>query len=233
MGLDLVAWDPHAAEPVARALLKRCRTVLEYSDPQNARPDQRLGTFMAKLTMACARTGDTNVFADYAAWLKTTTPEQLGNSLMENLEPLRKFPTDETLQSAAAGLFGNTNSAWGRLPWTRMGFDDPAASDLVNVPAFRVLLVRELDRKEVCGSISFSSPNMLRFQLTNYMSGSRGIALPADNQITNGTTAELRWCDWIALSLASGKHIPPFNPFEPVEKRDTAIAAAVKTLQQQ
>jgi hypothetical protein len=232
MGLDLVAWDPKAAEPVVKTLLNRCRTVLEYSDQQNSRPDQRLGNFMAKLTLACARNGDTNAFADYAAWLKTTTPEQLGNSLMDNLEPLRKFPTNEILQSAAASLFGNTNSAWGRLPWTRMGFDDPVSSDLVNVPAFRSLLVRELDRKEVCGSISFSSPNMIRFEITNYMSGSRGIALPADNQTTNRTSVELRWCDWMALSLASGKHIPPFNPFVPVEKRDNAIEKAKTMLEQ-
>ena len=232
MGVALVAWDSRAAEPVAKTLLKRCRTVLEYSDQQNSRPDQRLGTFMAKLTLACARTGDTDAFADYAAWLKTTTPEQLGNSFMDNLEPLRKFPTNEILQSAAASLFGNTNSAWGSLPWTRTGFDDPVASDLVNVPAFRLLLVRELGRKEVCGSLSYSSPNMIRFEITNYMSGSRGIALPADNQTINETGAELRWCDWIALSLASGKHIPPFNPFAPVEKRDNAIEEAKTMLKQ-
>ena len=232
MALALAAWDSQAAEPVAKTLLKRCRTVLKYSDPHPSRPDQRLGTFMAKLTLACARKGDTNAFEDYAAWLKTTTPEQLGNSLMDNLEPLRKFPTNELLESVAADLFGNTNSTWGRLPWTRTGFDDPVASDLANVPAFRLLLVRELGRKEVCGSLSYSSPNMIRFEITNYMSGSRGIALPTDHQTTDGAGAELRWCDWIALSLASGKHIPPFDPFVPVERRDTAIDEAKTMLEQ-
>ncbi len=235
MGLDLVAWDPQAAEPVARTLLKRCRTVLEYSDqqdPQNSQSNQRMGTFMAKLTLACAQNGDTDVFEDYAAWLKTTTPEQLGFSLSDTLGPLRKYPTNEVLQSAAASLFGNTNSAWSRLPWTRTGFDDPVETDLVSVPAFRLLLVRELGRKEVCGSISFNRPNRISFEITNYMSGSQGIALPADNQPTNGTSVELRWCDWIALSLASGKHIPPFNPFVPVEKRDDAIAEAKTMLEQ-
>ena len=230
IGLDLAAWDSQAAVPVAKALVKRCRTVLEYSDQQNSRSDQRMGTFIAKLTLACAQNGDTDVFEDYAAWLKSTTPEQLGFSLSESLEPLRKYPTNEILQLAAPSLFGNTNSAWSRLPWARAGFDDPVASDLVNVPAFRLLLARELDRKEVCGSISFSSPNMIRFEITNYMSGSRGITLPVDSQITNGTSVELRWCDWIALSLASGKHIPPFNPFAPVEKRDNAIEEAEKML---
>ena len=232
MALALAAWDSQAAEPVAKTLLKRCRTVLKYSDPHPSRPDQRLGTFMAKLTLACARKGDTNAFEDYAEWLKTTTPEQLGNSLMDNLEPLRKFPTNELLESVAADLFGNTNSTWGRLPWTRTGFDDPVASDLANVPAFRLLLVRELGRKEVCGSLSYSSPNMIRFEITNYMSGSRGIALPTDHQTTDGAGAELRWCDWIALSLASGKHIPPFDPFVPVERRDTAIDEAKTMLEQ-
>jgi hypothetical protein len=233
MCLALVAWDRRAAEPVAQTLLKRSRTAIEYSDQDNSRPDPRMGTFMAKLTLACAQSGNTNVFEDYAAWLKTTTPEQLGFSLSESLEPLCKYPTNEILVAAAASLFGDTNSAWNKLPWTRIGFDDPVASDLANVPAFRLLLARELDRKEVCGSISFVNPNTIRFVITNSMnmSGSRGIALPADSQPTNGTSVELRRCDWIALSLASGNHIPIFNPFAPVEERDETIAKAKALLE--
>jgi hypothetical protein len=64
------------------------------------------------------------------------------------------------------------------------------------------------------------------------MSGSRSIALPVDSQITNGTSAELRWCDWIALSLANGKHIPAFNPFAPVAERDEVIEKAKMLLEQ-
>lgn len=62
------------------------------------------------------------------------------------------------------------------------------------------------------------------------MSGGFSYTFPEAGQTTNSTSAELRWCDWIALSLANGKHIPPFNPFAPVEKRNDAIEAAKKIL---
>ena len=226
MGMHLAAWDTPAAGPVAKTLIKRCRTVMEYSDQQNSRSGQRLGTFMAKLTLACAQTGDTKAFEDYAAWLKTTTPEQLGFSLAECLEPLRKFSTNEVLQSAAEKLFGDTNSAWSKLPWIETRGDNPVESELVNVPAFRLLLSRELERTNVCGSFTWHAPNMVDYQLTNYMSGGRGGAFPENEQPTNGTKVELRWCDWIAWSLSNGKHIPFFNPFAPIEKRDEAIQKA-------
>jgi hypothetical protein len=163
MGLYLAAWDTVAAGPVAKTLLKRCRTVTEYSDQQNSRPDERLGTFVAKLTLACAQTGDTQAFEDYAAWLKTTTPEQLGFFLSESLEPLRKFPTNEVLQAAADSLFNNTNSAWSKLPWKGTGLHNPVETELTEVPAFRRLLSRELDKKTVCGFIEWQAPNMASF----------------------------------------------------------------------
>lgn len=65
---------------------------------------------------------------------------------------------------------------------------------------------------------------------TQNMSGGFSYTFPEAGQTTNSTSAELRWCDWIALSLANGKHIPPFNPFAPVEKRNDAIEAAKKIL---
>lgn len=230
MGLHLASWDAQAAGPVAKTLIKRCRTVMEYSDQQNSRPDQRLGTFMAKLTLASTQTGDTQSFEDYAAWVKTTTPEQLGFSLSESLEPLRKFPTNEILQAAADSLFSNTNSAWSKLPWKGSGLHNPVETELTEVAAFRRLLSRELDKKTVSGFIEWQAPNMASFQITNYMSGSRGLALPESDRPAIGTKTELRWCDWIAWSLANAKQIPLFNPFAPIEKRDEAIQNAKRLL---
>jgi hypothetical protein len=226
MGLYLAAWDTTAAAPVAKTLLKRCRTVMEYSDPQNSRPDERLGTFVAKLALACAQTGDAQAFEDYAAWLKTTTPEQLGFFLSESLEPLRKFPTNEILQAAADSLFSDTNSVWSKLPWRGAGLSSAIEPEFISVPAFRRLLSRELDKKTVCGFIEWQMTNMASFQITNYLSGSRELALPEGNRPAIGTKTELRWCDWIAWSLANAKQIPLFNPFAPIEKRDEAIQKA-------
>lgn len=129
-------------------------------------------------------------------------------------------------------MFADTNSTWGRLPWQKTGFDNPASSELVNVPAFRNLLVRELDRKEVCGSVSWQASGMISYSMSNYMSGSFGYTFPEAEQTTNGVSAELRWCDWIALSLSNGKHISPYNPFAPVDKRDEALEKAKSLLRQ-
>ena len=88
------------------------------------------------------------------------------------------------------------------------------------------LLARELDRKEVCGSISWQASGMAHYSISNYLGGSFGYDFPEARQTADGTAAELRWCDWIALSLAQGKYIPPYNPFAPVADRDAAVGNA-------
>ena len=96
MGLCLAAWDPPSAGPVVKALSKHCRTAMED-------PGQKLGSFLTKLAIARARAGDPNAFEDYAEWLPTIAPEQLG--FPEPLEPLRQYPTNAILQSAAEKMF--------------------------------------------------------------------------------------------------------------------------------
>jgi hypothetical protein len=226
MALCLAAWDPPAGLSVAGTLSKRASTVMKYSG-------QQLGTFVTRLAMARAHAGDPRAFDDYVDWVITTTPEQLGLSIRDCLEPLQTFPTNQTLQAAAEKMFAGTNSAWSRLPWKQMNGDNPIGSDLVKVPAFRRLLVRELEKTNVCGSFTWRDPSTVSYEITNYQSGSYGaIGFPSSNRPANGTTSELRWCDWVAFSLSIGKHIPFFNPFAPVEERDEAIERAQALLKQ-
>ena len=127
----------------------------------------------------------------------------------------------------------HSNSAWSRLPWQKTGSDNPASSGLVKVPAFRALLVRELDRKEVCGSVSWQSSGMINYSLSDlHTSGSFRYSFPESNQATNDTRAELCWCDWIALSLSTGKHNPAYNPFVPVDQRDQMLDKAKELMRQ-
>jgi hypothetical protein len=224
IGLWLAAWDPRAALPVARVLMERCRTVTQYSDQRNP------WAVVAKLALARAHAGDMQALDDYAAWLQTVTPAQFEWSFAEAFEPLCKYATNAALEAAADRLFGNTNSAWSQLPWKGTHFQDPIASDLVKVPAFRRLLVRELDKKAPCGSVEWGQ-GILWYQLTNYMNGNDSRTWPKSDRPAEGTKAELRWCDWIAWSLAKAKQMPFFNLFAPPDQRDEAIAKAKALLE--
>ena len=219
LGLRLAAWDPPSALPVARLLMERCRTVTQYSDQKNP------WVVVAKLTMVRTQAGDLQALDDYAAWLQNTSPEQFEPVFAEAFEPLCKYATNATLQVAAERLFGDTNSPLSSFPWKEARFSDPVGSDLVKLPAFRRLLIRELGRKTLCGSVEWRQ-RTASYLMTNYMSGSRGINLPEGERPVEGARAELRWCDWIAWSLANAKQIPPFNVFAPPERRDEALAVA-------
>jgi hypothetical protein len=55
--------------------------------------------------------------------------------------------------------------------------------------------------------------------------GGFGFAFPEKQAPTNGTSDQIRWCDWIAILLANEKHILFFDPFLNIEKRDAEIKA--------
>jgi hypothetical protein len=226
MALYLAAWDPAASLPVARTLSERACSVMKYSG-------QQLGPLVTKLALARAKAGDPQAFDDYASWIVTTSPNSLGYSISECLEPFRQFATNRIVQTATDKIFGDTSSDWSRLPWKEMQGDNPIGSDLVNLPAFRLLLVRELGKTNVCGSFTWHAPNQIDYSMTNYQSGGYGaVAFPSGTQPTNGTTSELRWCDWIAFSLSQAKRIPFFDPFASMMERDAAIENAKKILGQ-
>jgi len=220
----LARWDVQAALPVAKTLSKRASTVMKYSG-------QQLGNFVTQLSLARARAGDPTAFDDYAEWIVTTTPGQFEQSNLECLEPFRKFPTNAVLEAAAEKLFSQTNSAWGRLPWKNNFGRGTIESELAAVPAYRVLLCRELERTNACGTITLERPGYVRYNIADLnQSGSFGITLPEDSTATNGATADIRWCDWIGIALANSKSVLPFDPFAAETNRDSAIRQAILRL---
>lgn len=227
MALHLAVWDPDTARPVVETLIKRCGTVLKYSGTgqPNFGFGPPLGRWLTRLTLFAGKSGDSQVFEDYAAWIETTTPEQLGAFCLDDFEPLEKFYTNLVLQAAAQKLFAPTNAVWGKLPWKGIYGSNPASSDLVQIPAFRALLARELTNETVCGYVLWTAPNRVECQLTNGLNMSTGsvAAFPTGEQPSNGAKAELRWCDWIAWSLSTSKRVPFFNPLAPPQTRDEAI----------
>jgi len=228
IALRLAAWDAAAAGPVAVAWVRRWQTVTEYSDASGQRSwsQQSQNRLFIRLTMARARTDEAGALRDYAAWLRTVSPQSLG-PLPECLEPLMIFATNTLMQSISDDLFSETNSAWGKLPWTFAGSFNPITSSLLSLPAFRQLLLRELNMRTVCGHWEWR-PGMASYQMTNNAttSGAGSLALPPTEQPAAGTKVELRWCDWVLFNLAQAKVVPPFNPFTSSPTRDLAIEFA-------
>lgn len=229
MGLALAAWDPVQAREVNQTLVHRAWMAVQYSGAP-------LGLEISRLCLACAKAGDFEPLQDYAAWLKTTSPEQLKFQTMECLEPLCRFFTNVTLAQVADALFDNNRSPWAALPWNGLGFDDPVQSDLVQVPAFRRLLVRELGKTNASGEFTFEGKAadgcMIGFSMDNTR-GSRLVS-PFDAPLpAAGATCQFRWCDWIAWDLSNSKQIDFFNPFAPIEERNKQIAEAKTRLMHQ
>ena len=230
IGLCLASWDVHASGSTAKQLVDDCRNAMASSDQQGSWTIQILGRFIGKFTLARVRSGETNALEDYAAWLKTMSPDRLETYLPDSLAPMTNFPNKKVIQNVTEELFNNPTSAWSQLPWKQAGFFNPVESGLIKVPAFRKLLARELDKKDVIGSMEYFRPNDVSYNLKDFGGGSRGYKWPDAEQPAIGTKAEIRQCDWIAWSLSNSKQIPFFNPFALVEKRDEAIKDAKEEL---
>jgi hypothetical protein len=93
-------------------------------------------------------------------------------------------------------------------------------------------VVRELEKTNHYGSIAWQAQNMLYFQGTN--GGSQGYeALSLEGgPPALGTTAEIRYCDWIELNWSLKRESPSFNPFAPLQKRNEAIERTKAYLRQ-
>lgn len=221
----LARWDAPAALPVAKVLSKRASTVMKYSG-------QPLGNFATQLALVRAQAGDPAAFDDYAEWIVTTSPGQFEQPNLECLEPLRKFPANAVLQAVAEKLFSPDNPGWGSLPWKSNFGRGTIETDLVAMPAYRGLLCRELEKTNVCGTMTLERPGYVNYTVTNLnQSGGFSLTLPPDSAATNGVTAQIRWCDWIAVALANGKCVAPFDPFALAADRDLAIQRAKIQLQ--
>lgn len=220
----LAAWDLKAALPVARTLSRRVSTTMKYSG-------QQLGTTLAKLSLARAEAGDFRAFDEYADWIVTTSPLQFRSSPLECLDPFRRFPSDPVLQATAQKLFGDTNSAWAKLPWPSTFGGSLIDARLTPMAGYRVLLCRELGNTNECGTVRVERPGYLSYDLKSVgQTGSFAASLPPESRGTNGAVAVIRWNDWIALALAKDTFIEPFDPFAPIQDRDDAIQMGIMAL---
>jgi len=219
-------WEKPAAAAPARTLVRRAIALWPDSTTFIMSSGHDLARNIPQLTEFRVEGGDTNALDEYVAWVKSADEEKVDEYAVEAFEPLWRNPTNAAVLTVSEWLFNDPASAWSKLPWKRSAFHNPLDSDLVKLPAFRELLLRELDKKDIVGSMEYFRPDTVSYSLKDFGGGTRGFQWPDAEKPAIGTEVEVRQCDWIAWSLSNSKQIPFFNPFAPVEKRDDAIQNA-------
>jgi hypothetical protein len=231
VGTELVLiiqkWERNAAARPARGMARRA--IQLFGDPNSfiMSSGPELARSIPELTEIRVEGGDTNALPEYAAWIRTASEEDVGLYAVDAFEPLWLNPNDPTVSAVSQWLFNDPASPWSKLPWPRVAFQDPLDSDLVKLPAFRLLLARELENQSIVGSMQWAANNggMISYNLSN-SSGGFQVTWPNGESPADGTKVEVRRCDWIGWSLSQSKQIDFFNPFAPIEKRDEAIKNA-------
>jgi hypothetical protein len=226
----LAEWDPVAGLPTLRAMTRICRE--RYARPDNGHDwtSQNLAVAIARFTVARDKAGDPDAVGEYAKWVRTTAPEWLAHNALAVLEPLYSKPGDPTLAGAAGWLFGDPRSPW-RLPIGRKGLQptfhlaELIASPLVEVPAFRTMLLTALEDRTPVGKAEAGDNGTVNVSLDDGFSMGASTPGPDRDAPPRGAVEPVRICDFYAWRLATLEGAPAFNPCWPQKKRDNAVAA--------
>ena len=116
MASMLAEWDIKAAPPVLKARVERCAQVIRAGQEAGARVDG-LETGIAELTDLRTRAGDPEALCDYAAWVRTLTPDHFAFFPVVLFRPLWRNPNDPAIAAAAAALFEDPRSPWNPPVW--------------------------------------------------------------------------------------------------------------------
>ena len=153
----LATWDPVAAVPTLRELTRICRSAMPGPNNGHDWTNQNLAVSIARFTLARDKAGDTEAIREYAEWIRTTSPDWLEQNALAVLEPFYRRPDDPTLAATAAWLFGDPQSPWvpligrkGSRPTYHVA--ELIASPMVEVPAFRKMLLAALDDRSPAGT---------------------------------------------------------------------------------
>lgn len=240
--LFLAQWEPKAAAAPARKAMHRA---IELSSDKNTfimSSGEYLARYIAKWTQMRLADSDTAALAEYTAWLKTINPSKYGRDILEILEPVWSNPKAPEVTAAGEWLFADDKSPWAALLWQRVSIARSAAPPegwksvgiyeigLPQIPAFRRLLLAELDNQEEIGWLESIGPNQVASEIKGFRM-SQGIKLPKDFQPPLRIKIKIRHGDWLAWSLSNAKQIPLFNPFASLKERDAAILEAKKTVE--
>ncbi len=233
----LAAWDPAAGVPTLRELTRICRE--RYARPDNGHDwtNQNLAVSIARFTLARDQAGDTGALREYAEWVRTTSPDWLEHNVLAVLEPLYRRKDDPNVAAAAKWLFGDPQSPWvpligpkgSKRSYHVVGL---ITSPMVEVPAFRKLLVAALDDRSPVGTVEVGASGSVSIEIEGRLS--MGGSVPKDDPdfAVRGVKLPIRMCDFYAWKLAALKGAPKFNLCWPESKRNAGVAAMADFLRQ-
>lgn len=230
LSLALAEWEPTTAN-TQRVLAAHLRSL---SMPANGRaPGFENARCIVELSRARFIAGDTSALADFGSWVSQVAPPQGAFDTAEVVLFLGIRPADPDLAKAAEAMF-KAGSPWLPLVSTTKGSSGPLQfaltdilrhTDLLALPAFRRLILRELANATPMGTIKVGT-NQYQLQMVSGGSTSAGVqnddspkALPAP--------MEVRVADYIADGMFGQgeprKDVPRFHMYWPKAKRDAAL----------
>ena len=224
----LVTWDPAAAVPPLREVCRVLRVRFQNPDNGNSHASQQLAVHLAKFTLDRFRAGDADALPEYAAWVRTVTPNSIEKNQAAALEPLWRLPAQPVLAEAATWLFNDPASPWVPLispTKQNSGYHEGSLipSPLVAVPGFRSLLQKALTDKTLAGTASVSDQRGVQINFTTGVSTGIGSAKVDPLMPKPGEKVAFRMADYYGWKLAELEGSPPFELYWPEVRRDQGL----------
>lgn len=237
IALSLAKWDGQAALPTLGALIRRCQAEMTDAQPSGSWTVQILGRYIAQMTLAAANADGRDMLSEYAAWIRTTSPDALDSYVQDAVEPLWRHADHPKIAAAADWLFDDDRSPWyvlreavsghGGLRLARL-LDSP----LVGLPGMRRQLLRELANRQVLGTVQIKGGRSLSIRMAHAHSGTQMRYRDDPRAPPPETDVEFRVCDYVAWSLSRLEGTPLAELYWPESERDTTIARCAAFLEQ-
>jgi hypothetical protein len=231
--LALAKWELQAAVPEVRKRIEQCKVL--WADDFHAEHAKLLVRWFNRLCAAGIDARDDFTVEQYAQWLAQLSPAKLEfRDTTEAFYALCRAADNSKLSKAASLLF-LTDSPWRPLHEKVRGpdFTEYVGWPLIGVPEFRQMVIEELRNSgESAATLKLGSEDdsyKIEFAGTSF---GRALSDAQDPAAQRSVEHRLRVCDLYAWSCAKLEGAPVFEPFWPPERRDEAIAALIRVLEQ-
>ena len=233
MAVFLAEWDLKGSLPTLKRRVARCAAMVKNSE-ESPQMDAGPEIDIAKMTSLRLNGGDPEALDDYAAWIRTVTPQH-GPLPREAFEPFWRNPDHPAIVAAAEALFADPKSPWVAVPpppdktkphpGSSVGL---ITTPMLGMAPFRKLVLDDLANQTQVGSVVTDANGKveIRFRLGSGFYQSKDILLPPKP----GTTMPIRLADRYASTLQSLGGMPRFEYYWPEAKRDEVIAACATFL---